>query len=154
MSTIHRIWENGCETVQRFQKYKPLIPIREAGGIVYVSGHGPEDINTYEPLCRGRIGEELTPEEGYQAAAECAKTLLRAVQERYGSLDCIRHMVRALALVNCGRGLFGYLYGNFTGTRPACPDCDGNAKYAEPQYPGGGGDDICTFGQISGQKAL
>lgn len=103
MSTIHRIWENGCETVQRFQKYKPLIPIREAGGIVYVSGHGPEDINTYEPLCRGRIGEELTPEEGYQAAAECAKTLLRAVQERYGSLDCIRHMVRALALVNCGR---------------------------------------------------
>ncbi len=29
--------------------------------------------------------------------------MLRAVQERYGSLDCIRHMVRALALVNCGR---------------------------------------------------
>ena len=64
MSTIHRICENGCETVQRFQRYKPLIPIREAGGIVYVSGHGPEDINTYEPLYRGRIGEELTPEEG------------------------------------------------------------------------------------------
>lgn len=103
MDTVNVIRENSCEAVQRFRKYKPLIPIREAGGIVYVSGHGPEDINTYEPLYRGRVGEELTLEEGYQAAAECAKTLLRAVQERYGSLDCIQHMVRALALVNCGR---------------------------------------------------
>ncbi len=103
MSNVNVIRENGRETVQRFQRYKPLIPIREAGGIVYVSGHGPEDINTYEPLYRGRIGEELTPEEGYQAASECAKTLLRAVQEHYGSLDCIRQVVRALALVNCGR---------------------------------------------------
>lgn len=103
MATVHEIRENGRETVQRFPRYKPLIPIREIDGVVYVSGHGPEDINTYEPLYRGRVGEDLTPEEGYLAAGECAKTLLRAVQERYGSLDCIHHMVRALALVNCGR---------------------------------------------------
>ncbi len=90
--------------VQHFPKYKPLIPIREVDGVVYVSGHGPEDINTYEPLYRGRVGAELSVDEGYQAAAECAKTLFRAVQERYGSLDCIRHMVRALALVNCAEG--------------------------------------------------
>ena len=102
MSTIHTIREDGQETVQRFPKYKPLIPIREVDGVVYVSGHGPENINTYEPLYRGRVGADLTLEEGYAAAAECAKTLLRAVQERYGSLDCIHHMVRALALVNCG----------------------------------------------------
>ena len=101
---IHTILQDGEEIVQKFPKYKALIPIREADGVVYVSGHGPEDINTYEPLYRGRVGEDLTLEEGYQAAAECAKTLLRAVQERYGSLDCIGKMVRALALVNCGKG--------------------------------------------------
>lgn len=101
---MNTVMENGRELVQHFPKYKPLIPIREADGIVYVSGHGPEDINTYEPLYRGRLGEELSVEEGYQAAAECAKTILRAVQEHYGSLDCIHHLVRALALVNCGEG--------------------------------------------------
>ena len=101
---IHTIWEDGREIAQQLPKYKALIPIREADGVVYVSGHGPEDINTYEPLYRGRVGEDLTLEEGYAAAAECGKTLLRAVQERYGSLDCIRKMVRALVLVNCGRG--------------------------------------------------
>ena len=88
----------------RFERYKPLVAIREAEGTVFVSGHGPEDINTYEPLFRGRVGTDLTLEEGYRAAAECAKTLLRAVQQRYGSLDCIHHLVRATALVNCGEG--------------------------------------------------
>lgn len=92
-----------CEPV-RFAHYKALVPIREVDGIVYVSGHGPEDINTYEPLYRGRVGTDLTLEDGYNAAAECAKTLLRAVQQRYGSLDCIHHLVRATALVNCGEG--------------------------------------------------
>ena len=42
-----------CEPV-RFAHYKALVPIREVDGIVYVSGHGPEDINTYEPLYRVR----------------------------------------------------------------------------------------------------
>lgn len=88
----------------RFERYKPLVPIREADGIVFVSGHGPEDINTYEPLFRGRVGADLTLEEGYQAASECAKTLMRAIQQRFGMLDCIHHLVRATALVNCAEG--------------------------------------------------
>lgn len=88
----------------RFERYKPLVPIREANGVVFVSGHGPEDINTYEPLFRGRVGADLTLEEGYQAAAACAKTLMRAIQQRFGTLDCIHHLVRATALVNCAEG--------------------------------------------------
>lgn len=88
----------------RFERYKPLVPIREANGIVFVSGHGPEDINTYEPLFRGRVGADLTLEEGYQAASACAETLMRAIQQRFGTLDCIHHLVRATALVNCAEG--------------------------------------------------
>ena len=90
--------------IVRFERYKPLVPIREANGIVFVSGHGPEDINTYEPLFRGRVGADLTLEEGYQAASACAKTLMRAIQQRFGTLDCIHHLVRATALVNCAEG--------------------------------------------------
>ncbi len=97
---IHTILQDGEEIIQKFPKYKALIPIREADGVVYVSGHRPEDINTYEPLYRGRVGEDLTLEEGYQAVSECAKTLLG----QFRSLDCIGKMVRALALVNCGKG--------------------------------------------------
>ena len=98
---IHEIRENGREVAQAYPRVKALIPIRQAGEWVYVSGHGPEDINTYEPLYRGRVGEALTLAQGRQAAAECGKTLLRAIQERYGTLDCIAGLVRALILVNC-----------------------------------------------------
>ena len=129
-----------CEPV-RFAHYKALVPIREVDGIVYVSGHGPEDINTYEPLYRGRVGTDLTLEDGYNAAAECAKTLLRAVQQRYGSLDCIHHLVRATALVNCGEGFtqpekvvdgfFRYLHGNFAGARLPHPHHYGHPQHAQ-----------------------
>lgn len=101
---IHEIRENGREVAQAYPRVKALIPIRQAGEWVYVSGHGPEDINTYEPLYRGRVGEALSLAQGRQAAAECGKTLLRAIQERYGTLDCIAELVRALVLVNCGEG--------------------------------------------------
>ena len=93
---IHEIRENGREVAQAYPQVKALIPIRQAGEWVYVSGHGPEDINTYEPLYRGRVGEALTLAQGRQAAAECGKTLLRAIQERYATLDCIAEQVRAL----------------------------------------------------------
>ena len=99
---INTIIEDGAEVTQRFKKYPALVPIREVGNVVYISGHGPENRNTYEPLFKGRVGVELTVEQGYAAARECANTIFRDIVERYGSLDCIHHIVRAMALVNCG----------------------------------------------------
>lgn len=99
---IHQISADEREAVLTYPHVKALIPIRQVHRLVFVSGHGPEDINTYEPLFRGRVGESLSLAQGRQAAAECGKTLLRAIQERYGTLDCIAELVRALILVNCG----------------------------------------------------
>ncbi len=99
---IHQISADEREAVLAYPHVKALIPIRQVHRLVFVSGHGPEDINTYEPLFRGRVGESLSLAQGRQAAAECGKTLLRAIQERYGTLDCIAGLVRALVLVNCG----------------------------------------------------
>ena len=101
MSTVNVIRENGVPVTQRFKKYLALVAIREVNGVVYASGCGPENHNTYEPLFTGRVGKDLTVEEGYAAARECGNTIFRAIKERYGSLDCIQHLVRAMALVNC-----------------------------------------------------
>ena len=138
-----------CEPV-RFAHYKALVPIREVDGIVYVSGHGPEDINTYEPLYRGRVGTDLTLEDGYNAAAECAKTLLRAVQQRYGSYNVpavakdLYHQVgvragelrrRFYPTRKSGGWLFRYLHENFAGARLPHPHHYGHPQHAQPQYP-------------------
>lgn len=102
MRGVNEIWEGDQAAEPRFRRYPPLVPIREDDGVVYISGHGPEDRNAYRPLYTGRVGEELTAEEGYAAARECANTIFCDIKERYGTLDCIDHLVRALALVNCG----------------------------------------------------
>ena len=104
MDTINRVIETSTEIELKFKQKRGIILLRQVDNLIFVSGHGPEDINTYEPLYRGRVGEALTLAQGRQAAAECGKTLLRAIQERYGTLDCIAGLVRALVLVNCGDG--------------------------------------------------
>ena len=79
---LHEISEDG--RAARYPKVKALIPIREAGELVFVSGHGPEDINTYEPLYRGRVGEELTP--------EARKSILKKYSENHRAVkQAIKH---------------------------------------------------------------
>ena len=40
--------------------------MRVSGGHAYVSGHGPLDGS--EVLVRGKVGADVTPEQGYEAA--------------------------------------------------------------------------------------
>ncbi|PWU17271.1 MAG: hypothetical protein C5B48_16195, partial [Candidatus Rokuibacteriota bacterium] len=40
--------------------------VRVSGGLAYVSGHGPLDGS--EVLMRGKVGADVTAEEGYEAA--------------------------------------------------------------------------------------
>jgi enamine deaminase RidA (YjgF/YER057c/UK114 family) len=87
-----------------YSKKRGIILLRQTGNLIFVSGHGPEDQITDEPLFKGRIGSDLTPEEGYAAARACAVIILGALRDYLGSLDRIDHMVKAFGLVNCAEG--------------------------------------------------
>ncbi len=110
MDSINRILEDGRETEPVYRKKRGIILQRRAGNLIFVSGHGPEDPITDEPLFRGRIGQDLTREEGYQAARECAVIILGALKETLGSLDRIRRFVKVFALVNCAEGFYDLEY--------------------------------------------
>lgn len=103
VETINRIVENGVEIEPVYKKKRGIILQRRVGNLIYISGHGPEDALTDEPLYKGRIGEDLTPEEGYLAARECAIIILGALQDTLGNLDKIKNFVRVFGLVNCGK---------------------------------------------------
>ena len=104
MDSINRIMEDGRETEPVYRKKRGIILQRQADNLIFVSGHGPEDPITDEPLFRGRIGQDLTREEGYQAARACAVIILGALRDTLGSLDRIRRFVKVFALVNCAEG--------------------------------------------------
>lgn len=72
-----------------------------AGGLLYVSGQGPLD-DDGRPVYVGRAGADLTAEEVYLAARLTGINTLRVIEQELGSLDLVDHLIKALALVNCG----------------------------------------------------
>ena len=50
------------------------IVLRRSGDLLFIGGHGPEDEVTGEPFYTGRLGRELTVEDGYKAPASAARS--------------------------------------------------------------------------------
>jgi enamine deaminase RidA (YjgF/YER057c/UK114 family) len=76
--------------------------VRVAGGHAYVSGHGPTD--GAEVLIQGKVGSDLTVEQGYEAARLTALSILAGLKQGLGGLDRVGGWLKALVLVNCAPG--------------------------------------------------
>lgn len=75
-------------------------PVQEFGGnLLYCSGCGPNvgGGNTVE----GKIGHELSLEDGQKAAYNCMLNLLANLEDKLGDLNRIKRFVKVLAFVNC-----------------------------------------------------
>lgn len=77
----------------KFEKQEPgyLNGCVKSGKLLFSSGFGSK--------MKGRLGKDLTVEEGYKAAQDCCHQILRAVWERHGTLDNLR-VVKVLGCVN------------------------------------------------------
>jgi enamine deaminase RidA (YjgF/YER057c/UK114 family) len=69
------------------------------GSILFVSGHGPHHpgMNIRE---HGKLGHDMTIEEGYAAARVAALTILATVKGEAGDLDKVRRVIRLFGMVN------------------------------------------------------
>lgn len=75
-------------------------PVMEFGDhLLYCSGCG-NDIGDGHQLL-GKVGRDLTLEQGQQAARSCMLNLLANLQEKLGDLNRIKRCVKVLAFVNC-----------------------------------------------------
>lgn len=75
--------------------YRPLIVCQQ---MAYVSGHGPVQLDG--SLIVGRVGGELTLEEGYAAARQVGLAILSTLKAQLGSLDKVARVVKVLGMVN------------------------------------------------------
>src|SRR6059036_2103297 len=71
-----------------------------AGQLLFVSGHGPLRTDG-KPSMRGKVGRELSTEQGYQVAREVGLNLLATTRASLGSLDKVKRVVKVLGMVNC-----------------------------------------------------
>jgi enamine deaminase RidA (YjgF/YER057c/UK114 family) len=79
--------------------------VRISGAHAYVSGHGPLDGSRV--LMQGKVGADVTPEQGYEAARLTALSVLASLQQELGDLDRVTGWVKLLGLVNCAPGFSG-----------------------------------------------
>jgi len=77
-------------------KYKTAVL---AGSMLYVSGHGPAKIEGKPGT--GKVGKDLTLEQGKDSARAVGLNVLATVKATLGSLDKVKRLVKTLGLVNC-----------------------------------------------------
>jgi enamine deaminase RidA (YjgF/YER057c/UK114 family) len=82
----------------------PFVPVRVRGNRAYISGAAPLalDGSMAQPL--GKVGAELTIEQGYQAARLVALAHLGSLKRALGDLDRVTSWLRVFGMVNVAPG--------------------------------------------------
>ena len=82
----------------------PFQFVRIVGNRALISGHGPQSPSGWfvEPL--GKLGREVTIEQGYAAARLTALSMLGSLQRTLGNLDRIAAWTRVFGMVNSSPG--------------------------------------------------
>jgi enamine deaminase RidA (YjgF/YER057c/UK114 family) len=82
----------------------PFQFVRIVGRRAYISGHGPQDPDGSIAAPFGKLGKELTVEQGYVAARLTALSILGSLQRALGDLDRICAWGRIFGMVNSAPG--------------------------------------------------
>ena len=82
----------------------PFAWVRVRGDRAYVSGHGPlnPDGSLSDPL--GKVGAEVSEEQGYEAARLTALSILGDLKRTLGDLDRVTAWLRVFGMVNSAPG--------------------------------------------------
>ena len=88
---------------------RPPVPLANyigavrVGTLLFVSGHGPLGADG-KPSVLGKLGHDLSVEQGYKAARVVGLNVLATVRANLGSLDKVKRVVKVLGMVNSDEG--------------------------------------------------
>ena len=82
----------------------PFINVRLIGNRAVIAGHGPQSPEGALAQPLGKLGRELTIEQGYMAARLTMLSMLGSLQRALGDLDRISHWLRIFGMVNSAPG--------------------------------------------------
>ena len=103
MGAEARLKELGIELPTPPQPVANYVRARRVGNTLFVSGHGPA-LDAQGQRRHGKVGRELTLDEGYQSARAVGLNLLASLKAEIGDLDQVKQIVKLLGMVNCAPG--------------------------------------------------
>lgn len=89
----------------KVELFKPAAPIANyvkavrVGNMIYLAGHGPTKADGSNIL--GKVGKDLTVEQGYMAARQTGIAILSTLKAEIGDLNKVKRVVKVLGMVNC-----------------------------------------------------
>jgi enamine deaminase RidA (YjgF/YER057c/UK114 family) len=94
-----KLKEKGIVLVPPSSPVANYVNIVRVGNLLYLAGKGPQRAdNTY---ITGKVGRDLTTEQGYEAARLAAVSHLAVLKGELGSLNKVKRIVKVLGMVNC-----------------------------------------------------
>jgi enamine deaminase RidA (YjgF/YER057c/UK114 family) len=104
VSPEKRLEELGLDLPMPAAPVATYVGVARSGSLLFISGHGSDIPNRRQ--YRGRLGSELTIEEGCEAARACAINLLATLRAELGSLDRVVRVVKVLGFVSSSPDFF------------------------------------------------
>lgn len=88
--------------IELYPPTKPMgnyVKVVRTGNLLFFAGHGPTRADNSN--ITGKVGKDLTLEQGYDAAKQTGIALLSTLKAEVGDLNKVRRIVKVLGMVNC-----------------------------------------------------
>lgn len=95
MHVEQRLEELGIALPTPVQPAANYVRYVQTGNLLYISGTGPGKGHR-----SGKVGADLTTEEGYAAARDVGVSLIATMRDALGDLDRVKRVVKILGMVN------------------------------------------------------
>jgi enamine deaminase RidA (YjgF/YER057c/UK114 family) len=88
--------------IELYPPTKPManyVKVVRTGNLLFFAGHGPTKADNSN--ITGKVGKDLTLEQGYEAAKQTGIALLSTLKGEIGDLNKVKRIVKVLGMVNC-----------------------------------------------------
>lgn len=93
-----RLEELGIQLIKPSPPTANYLKAVRNGNLVYLSGHGPDKPGGGQVI--GKLGKDLTLEQGQEAARLTGISLLSSLKAEIGDLNKVKRMIKATGMVN------------------------------------------------------
>ena len=99
MEVERKLADLGLEVSEPNPSIGNFVPAVRAGNLLFVSGNLPR-LTDGSMAATGKLGREVSVDEGYAAARQCAVNCLSAARSIIGDLDKVQRVCKLLVMVN------------------------------------------------------
>jgi enamine deaminase RidA (YjgF/YER057c/UK114 family) len=94
-----KLKELGIELITPSKPVANYVKALRTGNLLYLSGDGP--MKADGKYITGKLGADLTVEQGYEAAKQTGISILSTLKAELGDLNKVKRVVKVLGMVNC-----------------------------------------------------